>query len=66
MIDGINTLSDKIMNKKLIKKKIPKLSTGTGANPAVKTDSQGRLTKSVRAVVNDKGLGNAKGPNGHK
>ena len=66
MIDGINTLSDKIMNKKLIKKKIPKLSTGTGANPAVKTDSQGRLTRSTKAVVNDKGLGNAKGPNGHK
>ena len=66
MIDGINTLSDKIMKKKLIKKKIPKLSTGTGANPAVKTDSQGRLTRSTKAVVNDKGLGNAKGPNGHK
>ena len=66
MIDGINTLSDKIMNKKLIKKKIPKLSTGTGANPAVKTDSQGRLTRSTKVVVNDKGLGNAKGPNGRK
>ncbi|PTI10692.1 hypothetical protein BU096_00535 [Staphylococcus xylosus] len=66
MIDGINALSDKIMNKKLIKKKIPKLSTGTGANPSVQTDSQGRLKHSTKAVVNDKGIGNAKGPGGHK
>ncbi|RIL23787.1 hypothetical protein BUY99_04295 [Staphylococcus gallinarum] len=66
MIDGINTLSNKIMNKKLIKKKIPKLSTGTGANPLVKTDGQGRLTRSTKAVVNDKGIGNARGPGGHK
>ncbi|MBF0814040.1 peptidoglycan DD-metalloendopeptidase family protein [Staphylococcus saprophyticus] len=66
MIDGINTLSDKIMKKKLIKKKIPKLSTGTGANPSVQTDSQGRLKHSTKAVVNDKGIGNAKGPSGHK
>ena len=66
MIDGINTLSDKIMNKKLIKKKIPKLSTGTGASPEVKTDSQGRLTKATKAIVNDKGIGNAKGSKGHK
>src|SRR5699024_12073701 len=66
MIDGINSLSKKIMKKKLIKKSIPKLSTGTGANPAVKTDSQGRLKRSTKAVVNDKGIGNGKGPNGHK
>ncbi|MDV3053606.1 phage tail tape measure protein [Staphylococcus ureilyticus] len=66
MIDGINSLSDKIMKKKLIKKKIPKLSTGTGVNPAVKTDSQGRLKQSTKAIVNDKGIGNGKGPNGHK
>lgn len=66
MIDGINTLSDKIMKKKLIKKKIPKLSTGTAASPGVQTNSQGQLTKSTRAVVNDKGLGNARGPGGHK
>lgn len=66
MIDGINTLSDKIMNKKLIKKKIPKLSTGTGANPGVSTDSQGRLTKSTKAVVNDKGIGNGRGSSGHR
>lgn len=66
MIDGINALSDKIMKKKLIKKKIPKLSTGTGANPTVQTDSQGRLKHSTKAIVNDKGMGNAKGPGGHK
>jgi tape measure domain-containing protein len=66
MIDGINTLSDKIMKKKLIKNKIPKLSTGTEASPGVKTNSQGQLTKSTKAVINDKGLGNAKGPNGHR
>lgn len=62
MIDGINTLSDKIMSKKLIKKKIPKLSTGTG----IQTDGNGLLKRSTKAVVNDKGLGNGKGPNGHK
>ncbi|MCE5131181.1 peptidoglycan DD-metalloendopeptidase family protein [Staphylococcus saprophyticus] len=66
MIDGINTLSDKIMKKKLIKNKIKPLSTGTGANPNVQTDSQGRLTKSTKAIVNDKGLGNASGSRGHK
>ena len=66
MIDGINSLSKKIMKKKLIKKSIPKLSTGTDANPGVKTDSQGRLTKRTKAIVNDKGIGNGKGPNGHK
>ena len=66
MIDGINWLSDKIMKKKLIKNKVKTLSTGTGASPNVSTDSEGRLTKSTRAVVNDKGLGNARGPGGHK
>lgn len=66
MIDGINTLSDKIMKKKLIKNKIKTLSTGTGASPGVQTDSQGRLKHSTKAVVNDKGIGNAKGPGGHK
>ncbi len=62
MIDGINSLSDKIMNKKLIKKKIPKLSTGTG----IQTDSNGLLKRGTKAIVNDRGLGNASGPNGHK
>lgn len=66
MIDGINTLSDKIMKKKLIKKKIPKLSTGTAMSPQVKTDSSGLLKQGTKAIVNDKGQGNAKGPNGHK
>lgn len=66
MIDGINSLSDKIMKKKLIKSKIPKLSTGTGLNSQVKTDGNGLLKRGTKAVVNDKGLGNAKGPNGHK
>lgn len=68
MIKGINALSDKIMKKKLIKKDIPdvKLSTGTGLSPQVKTDSNGLLKRGTRAVVNDKGPGNAKGPNGHK
>lgn len=66
MIDGINSLSDKIMKKKLIKSKIPKLSTGTGLSSQVKTDGNGLLKRGTKAVVNDKGLGNAKGPNGHK
>ncbi|MDT0707364.1 phage tail tape measure protein [Mammaliicoccus sciuri] len=68
MIKGINALSDKIMKKKLIKKDIPevKLSTGTGVSPQVKTDGNGLLKRGTRAVVNDKGPGNAKGPNGHK
>lgn len=66
MIDGINSLSDKIMKKKLIKKKIPKLSTGTGLSPQVKTDGNGLLKRGTRAIVNDKGLGNARGANGHK
>lgn len=66
MIDGINWLSDKIMKKKLIKDKVKTLSTGTGASPNVSTDSEGRLTRPTKAIVNDKGLGNAKGPNGHR
>jgi len=66
MIDGINSLSDKIMKKKLIKNKIPKLSTGTGLSPQVKTDSNGLLKRGTKAIVNDKGLGNGKGRNGHQ
>ncbi|MDU0266327.1 tape measure protein [Mammaliicoccus sciuri] len=62
MIDGINSLSNKIMSKKLIKKKIPTLSTGTG----IQTDSNGLLKRGTKAIVNDKGPGNGKGPNGHK
>lgn len=62
MIDGINSLSNKIMKKKLIKNKIPKLSTGTG----VQTDKNGLLKRGTKAIVNDRGLGNGTGPNGHK
>ncbi|MEB8131557.1 phage tail tape measure protein [Mammaliicoccus sciuri] len=62
MIDGINSLSNKIMSKKLIKKKIPTLSTGTG----IQTDRNGLLTRGTKAIVNDRGLGNGTGPNGHK
>lgn len=65
MLKGINTLSSKIMGKKLIKpEKISdvKLSTGTG----IRTDSNGLLKHGTKAIVNDKGPGNAKGPNGHK
>lgn len=68
MIDGINTLSKKIMKKELITKKVPevKLSTGTGISPQVKTDKNGLLKRGTKAIVNDKGIGNAKGANGHK
>ncbi|UXU79113.1 peptidoglycan DD-metalloendopeptidase family protein [Mammaliicoccus sciuri] len=66
MIDGINSLSDKIMKKKLIKKKIPTLSTGTGLSPQVTTDDNGLLKRGTKAIVNDKGPGNARGANGHK
>ncbi|MFT2142243.1 peptidoglycan DD-metalloendopeptidase family protein [Mammaliicoccus sciuri] len=62
MIDGINSLSNKIMKKKLIKNKIPKLSTGTG----VQTDKNGLLKRGTKAIVNDRGPGNGTGPNGHK
>ncbi len=62
MIDGINSLSNKIMSKKLIKKKIPTLSTGTG----IQTDRNGLLTRGTKAIVNDRGPGNGTGPNGHK
>ena len=66
MIDGINALSNKIMSKKLIKKKIPTLSTGTGLSPQVETDKNGLLKRGTKAIVNDRGPGNGKGSNGHK
>ncbi len=66
MIDGINALSNKIMSKKLIKKKITPLSTGTGGSNFVKTNSKGQLQEDTLAMVNDKGPGNGKGPNGHQ
>lgn len=66
MIDGVNWLSKKIMDKKLIKDKIQPLSTGTGGSNQVKTNSKGQLQESTLAMVNDKGPGNGKGPNGHQ
>ena len=66
MIDGVNWLSKKIMDKKLIKDKIAKLSTGTGGSNGVKTNSKGQLQEDTLAMVNDKGPGNGKGRNGHQ
>lgn len=66
MITGINSLSKKIMSKKLIKNKIPHLSTGTEVSPQVQTDQNGLLTRSTKAIVNDKGPGNGSGSNGHQ
>ena len=55
MIGGINKISKAITDKDLIKK-IPKLSTGTRRS----------IKKPTPAIVNDKGRGNGKGPNGHQ
>lgn len=66
MIDGVNWLSKKIMDKKLIKDKITPLHTGTGGSNGVKTNSKGQLQEDTLAMVNDKGPGNGKGPNGHQ
>ncbi|WP_239745195.1 phage tail tape measure protein [Mammaliicoccus sp. F-M27] len=66
MIDGVNWLSKKIMDKKLIKDKIQRLSTGTGGSNGVRTNSKGQLQESTLAMVNDKGRGNGKGSNGHQ
>ena len=55
MIGGINKISKAITDKELIKK-IPKLHTGT----------RGSIKKPTPAIVNDKGRGNGKGPNGHQ
>lgn len=55
MIDGINSISSKIMDKNLLSK-IPKLSTGTVKD--------GAIAKPTLAVVGDKGPGN--GPGGFK
>ncbi len=66
MIDGVNWLSKKIMDKKLIADKIPKLSTGTGSNSNVKANAKGQLQEDTIAMVNDKGPGNGKGRNGHQ
>lgn len=66
MIDGVNWLSNKIMDKKLIKNKIPELSTGTSKNNNVHTNSKGQLQEDTLAMVNDRGPGNGKGANGHQ
>lgn len=66
MIDGVNWLSNKIMDKDLIKNKIAELSTGTGGTNSVKTNSKGQLQQDTLAMVNDKGPGNGKGRNGHQ
>lgn len=66
MIDGVNWLSKKIMDKELIKPKIKPLSIGTGGSNGVKTNSKGQLQEDTLAMVNDKGPGNGKGPNGHQ
>ncbi|MBF9297192.1 peptidoglycan DD-metalloendopeptidase family protein [Staphylococcus schleiferi] len=66
MIDGVNWLSKKIMDKELIKPKIEPLSTGTGGSNGVRTNSKGQLQEDTLAMVNDKGPGNGKGPNGHQ
>ncbi len=66
MIDGVNWLSNKIMDKDLIKDKIKPLHTGTGGSNGVKTNSKGQLQEDTLAMVNDKGPGNGKGPNGHQ
>lgn len=60
MISGINSISSKIMDKKLLKK-IPKLSTGTSSivqNSAISTPTL--------AVVGDKGPGNGPGGFSHE
>ncbi|MCJ1783084.1 peptidoglycan DD-metalloendopeptidase family protein [Mammaliicoccus sciuri] len=66
MIDGVNWLSKKIMDKKLIKDKITPLHTGTGGSNGVKTNSKGQLQEDTLAMVNDRGPGNGKGRNGHQ
>ena len=66
MIDGVNWLSKKIMDKELIKNKIQPLHTGTGGSNGVRTNSKGQLQENTLAMVNDKGRGNGKGPNGHQ
>ncbi len=53
MINGINKISSKIMDKNLLKP-IPKLSTGTLV-------SNGEITRPTLAIVGDKGPGNGPG-----
>ena len=64
MIGGINKISKAITSKKLMDE-IPELSTGTGKGKP-KANSKGQLRKPTTAIVNDKGQGNGRGPNGHQ
>ena len=64
MIGGINKISKAITSKKLMDE-IPELSTGTSKGKP-KANSKGQLKKPTTAIVNDKGQGNGRGPNGHQ
>lgn len=64
MIGGINKISKAITSKKLMDE-IKPLHTGTRKG-APKSNSKGQLKKPTTAIVNDKGQGNGKGPNGHQ
>jgi SLT domain-containing protein/murein DD-endopeptidase MepM/ murein hydrolase activator NlpD/phage-related protein len=64
MIGGINKISKAITSKKLMHE-IKPLHTGTRKG-APKSNSKGQLRKPTTAIVNDKGQGNGKGPNGHQ
>ena len=64
MIGGINKISKAITSKKLMDE-IPELSTGTSKGKP-KANSKGQLRKPTTAIVNDKGQGNGRGPNGHQ
>ena len=64
MIGGINKISKAITSKKLMDE-IPELSTGTSKGKP-KSNSKGQLKQPTTAVVNDKGRGNGRGPNGHQ
>src|SRR5699024_3182887 len=64
MIGGINKISKAITSKKLMEER-PELSTGTSKGKP-KSNSKGQLKQPTAAVVNDKGRGNGRGPNGHQ
>lgn len=64
MIGGINKISKAITSKKLMDE-IKPLHTGTRKG-APKSNSKGQLKQPTTAVVNDKGQGNGRGPNGHQ
>ncbi len=64
MIGGINKISKAITSKKLMDE-IKPLHTGTRKG-APKSNSKGQLKQPTTAIVNDKGQGNGRGPNGHQ